>query len=161
MISEHTRKARLAIIGPMFLFCLMFLTGPVGVGDLVYLFGTGQKITGWDAAIVIIGGCLMSFLGGIFIARFIRRMLPVRKVLLYADDSIGVVSWRSKIFTAKLPDNIKHISVIGTDFSVTLQIGKRFFVVSSDEFSDKEGINQFWRRFVERCQNSNLMTGQT
>jgi hypothetical protein len=60
IISEHTRKARISIIIPMFLVCLLSLTGPVGIGAGLYLHETGQKISWWDWAIMIVGECRLD-----------------------------------------------------------------------------------------------------
>jgi hypothetical protein len=130
---------------------MVCLASLAGIGGAFYMYITGQIITWFDVVILICGGSI-SVIGWIMIGRFIRRMLPVRRVLLFEDDGIGVVTWRNKLLTAKLPDNIKHMLTIGTDFTVTLQIENRYFVVSSEEFSDKDGINEFWRRFLGRYQ---------
>jgi len=72
-----------------------------------------------------------------------RRMLSVRRVLLFEDDRIGVVTWRGKIFTAKLPDNIEYVVRTGTDLTVALQIENRHFLVDSEQFLEKDRINEF------------------
>jgi hypothetical protein len=151
-ISEHKQKLRFSTIIPVLVVCLMLLTFVSGIGCAFYMYVSGQKITWSDGIIVICGGGIIAIVCGIVVARYLRRMLSVRKVLLFEDDRIGIVTWRNKIITAKLPDNIKHILVIGTDFSVTFKVENRHFVVSSEEFFNKDGINEFFRRFVERCQ---------
>jgi hypothetical protein len=151
-LSEHIQKLRFSTVIPVLVVCLMLLTFISGIGCAFYMYVNGQKITWSDGILVICGGGIIAIVCGIAIARYLRRMLSVRKVLLFENDRIEIVTWRNKIFTAKLPDNIKHILVSGANFSVTFKIENRYFIVDSEQFFDKDGINEFFRRFVERCQ---------
>ena len=137
---------------PAVLIGMLFPVYVAGAGIGLYPSFTGQRMTWFERVFLVGVGSVFGVLTGIFIARFVRRMLSVRKVLLFENDRIEIVTWRDKTFTAKLPDNIKHIAVIGSDFSVTFQIENRYFIVDSEQFSDKDGINEFFRHFVERCQ---------
>jgi hypothetical protein len=151
-ISEHKRKLKFTTIAAAIFVGVVCLAAMALAGAVFYLYLNGQAMT-WFQGIATIGVFgLLGGLNGICIARFIRRMLSIKRVLLCEDDQIEIVTWRDKIFTAKLPDHIKRILVIGTDFSVTFKIENRYFVVSSEDFSDKDGLNEFFRRFVERCQ---------
>jgi hypothetical protein len=151
LISEHNRKMRFKTIIPLIMVGMLCLTSLAGIGGAFYMYVTGQIITWFDVVILI---CFesISVIFWIMIARFIRRMFSVRRVLLFEDDGIGVVTWRNKLLTAKLPDNIKHMLIIGNDLTVTLQVENRYFVVSSEEFSNKDGINEFLRRILQRYQ---------
>ncbi|MGA2243236.1 MAG: hypothetical protein ABSH11_14520 [Verrucomicrobiota bacterium] len=151
-LSEHKWKLKFTTIIPVILISLLLLTFIAGIGTAFYLYRTGQKITWSDGIIVFCGGAIIAVFCGIMVARYLRRMLSVRRVLLFEDDRIGVVTWRGKLFVAKLPDNIEHMLIIGTDLTVTLKIENRHFIVSSEEFSDKDGINEYLRRFLQRYQ---------
>lgn len=153
--SEHTRIIRFKTIIPIIVISILFATCLLGVGAVFYMYAIGHKVKSSDAIFIICAGCLFAFLLGFMLARFIRRMLSVRKIILFEDDKIGVLTLRNNLYTAKLPDNIKHMLTIGTDFTVTLQIKSRYFVVDSEQFSDKDSINEFWRRFVDRYKAKN------
>ena len=152
MISQYKQRIRPSTIAAVIFVGVVFLAVLTLVGSVVYMYVNGQTITWFEGLATLAVGLFLGGLNGICFARFIRRMLSVRKVLLFEGDRIEIVTWRDKTFTAKLPDNIKHILVNGTDFSVTFQIENRYFVVDSEQFSDKDGINKFFRDFVERCQ---------
>ena len=128
---------------------LLFSIYVAFIGMYFYMSITGKSMTWLDALLIPVGVFFAGFTG-IMIVRFIRRMLSVRRVLLFENDRIGVVTWRDELLTAKLPDQVKHMLIIGTDLTVTLQIESRYFVVDSDQFSDKDGLNDFLRRFLER-----------
>jgi len=152
IISQHKQRIKFTTLLSVFMVGIVFLTIVAGVGTVFYMYVNGRPITWFEGLATIAVGLFLGGLNGICFARFIRRMLPVRKVVLFEDDRIEIVTWRDKTFTAKLPDNIKHIAVIGNDFSVTVQIENRCFIVDGEQFSDKDGINQYFRHFVERCQ---------
>jgi hypothetical protein len=151
LLSEHKRKLKFPTLAAVIFIGVASLGAVAMAGAVFFLYLNGQTITWFEGLSTIGVGLLLGGFNAICIARFMRRMLPVRKVLLFENDQIEIVSWRDKKITAKLPDNIKHIAVIGADFSVTFKIEKRYFVVSSEDFSDKDGINTYFRNFVERC----------
>ena len=125
---------------------LITLTCVAGIGSAFNMYRTGQitgRITWWDGVVTICGGGGLALVCGFVVARFMRRMLSVRRVLLFEDDRIGVVTWRGKIFTAKLPDNIEYVVRTGTDLTVALQIENRHFLVDSEQFLEKDRINEF------------------
>lgn len=150
IISQHNRLMSYKTIIPIVIISLLLVTCLIGVGFVVYMLVAGHAMKLSDAIFIIAGGCLVGIFLGIMVQRFCRRLLSVRKVLLFEDDRIAVVSWRKRMFVAKLPENIIHMLFIGSELTVTLRIEGRVFIVDSDQFSNKEQINTFLQRFLDR-----------
>ncbi len=130
---------------------VVFLAVAAMVGAATYFYATGKGITLSQWLVVMALGLFLGGGNGICFIRFFRRMLSVREIRLFENDTIEIVTWRGKKFMARLPENIKHVLVIGSNFSVTFQIEDRWFVVDSEQLSDRDRINDFFRRFMERC----------
>lgn len=148
--SEHRARLHFQTIISILVIVLLFLTSLAGIVSVVYARLTGRGLAGSDFLLALTGGVIIATFCSFALTRYVSRMLPIKKVLLFEDDRVEIVTRRNKTFVAKLPDSIKHMQVIGTDITVTLQIGGRHFVVDSERFSDKQVVNQFWRRFLER-----------
>ena len=150
MISQHKQQIKFSTSAVVVLVGVVFLAVAAMLGAATYCFATGKGITlsQWLAAMAL--GLFLGGGNGICFVRFFRRMLSVREVRLFENDTIEIVTWRGRKFMARLPENIKHLLVIGTNYSVTIQVEDRWFVIDSEQFSDRERINDFFRRFVER-----------
>jgi hypothetical protein len=151
MISQHSQQIRFSTVAAVVFVGVVFLAVLFMFGVATYFFATGQEITLSQWLIALALELFLGGASGICFVRFFRRMLSVREIRLFEDNSIEIVTRRGRKFTARLPENIKHMPVIGTNFSVTLQIGDRWFVVDSEQLSDRDLINDFFRRFMERC----------
>lgn len=151
VVSQHKQQIRFSTLGVVVFIGLAFLASVLMVGAATYFFATGQSFTLFQWVVTMAVGLVLGGFNGIFLVRFFRRMFSVKEVRLFENDTIEIVTWRDRQFTARLPENIKGIVVIGNNFSVTFQVEDRWFIVDSEQLSDRDSINDFFRRFVERC----------
>jgi hypothetical protein len=151
MISQHKQQIRFSTVAAVVFMGVVSLAVVAMVGATTYFFAIGKEITLSQWLVAMALGLFLGGGTGICFVRVFRRMFSVREIRLFENDTIEIVTWRGKIFMARLPENIKHMLVIGTNYSVTFQVEDRWFVVDSEQFSDRERINDFFRRFVERC----------
>ena len=151
IISQHKQQIRFSTVAAVVFMGVVFLAVVAMVGATTYFFAIGEEITLSQWLVAMALGLFLGGGNGICFVRVFRRMFSVREIQLFENDTIEIVTWRGKKFMARLPENIKHMLVIGTNYSVTFQVEDRHFVVSSEEFCNKDGINEFFRRFVERC----------
>lgn len=154
MISEHERRIQFSTLGAVVFVGAAFLGFVFMVGAATYFFATGQAFTLSQWLVTMAVGLILGGVNGICFVRFFRRMVSVREVRLFENDTIEIVTWRGRTFMARMPENIKDIMVIGNDFSVTFEVEGRWFVVSSEELSERDCINDFFHRFVERYPNT-------
>jgi len=146
LTSEHNRKEKVTTILSIIVVGVLSLIGFTGAGSAFYMRRTGQ-VSWWHALIIGCAGIGFGLLFGAMVFKFIFRMLPVRRVLLFKGGELGIVTWRGKIFVAKLPDNIKYLVKTGNNLTAALYADNHYFVIDSEQYSDNDRITEFLRPY--------------
>jgi len=147
--SEHKRNTPLATLMVVLAFGALLVVGVTGIVAALSMSSSGA-LKWWKSALIIGLGSVISGVFAFLLARFVRRILSVKTIRLCEGGTIEITTIKGKKFSARLPQDVKHVVVAEDGLSVTLNIRKRYFIVDSSEFTDGNRIREFLNDFLKK-----------
>ena len=147
--SEHKRNTPLATLLVVMVFGLLLAVGVTGVIAALSISFSGA-LKWWESALIVGSGSANSGVFAFLLARFVRRILSIRIIRLCEGGTIEITTVKGKKFSARLPEDVKHVVVAEDGLSVTLNIAKRYFIVDSSEFTDGNRVKEFLNDFLKK-----------
>ena len=147
--SEHKRKTPLATMMVVLVFGFLLAVGVTGIIAALSMSFSGA-LKWWKSALIVGSGSVISGVFAFLLARVFRRILSVKTIRLCEGGTIEISTIKGKKFSARLPEDVKHIVVAEDGLSVTLKIEKRYFIVDSSEFTDGSRIQEFVNDFLKK-----------
>jgi hypothetical protein len=147
--SEHKRNTPLATLMVVMVFGLLLAVGVTGIVAALSMSFSGA-LKWWESALIVGFGSVIAGVFAFLLARFCRRILSVKTIRLCEGGTLEIITIRGKQFSARLPEDVKHVVVAEDGLSVTLNIAKRYFIVDSSEFTDGNRVKEFLNDFLKK-----------
>ena len=140
-ISEHHRRLRLSTLVGAATFCLLLLIGITGIGVGVYC-GITNRISMSECAFLVMASAMTAIAFGWLVVAFLRRVFVVRSVRFPDEHEMKIRTYRGDLLLSNLRQSATRIMADGPWMTVEFQVQGRKFLISANDFTNAEYLNQ-------------------